>query len=397
MLELKILTPNDRFLSAVEFNYEELKDNLQTNLQKYQNLVFTEETMKDGKKTRATLNTLKTALDTKRKEIKKQCLKPYEEFESKINELIGMVDDPIVAIDIQIKAFENALEEVKKQEIILYFNEISPFGELIKIDHPCFWNEKWLNKTFKIEDVKNEIEQRVEHIKVGLENIDINLNTEFKPQIRDIFLKTFDLNKALAENNRLTEQKKKEDKYKRKQEEEKVRQEEIRQQEQAKPQVQEVKKEEVKVEDSRQEINIIQESENQSQQEIVIDNSIKNIETIKKWKTFSVEISKDEFVKIQQFLINEIGLIKDVNYKIDKPTEKETKNLKIFKISVPLDYVAGHLRDASRKYIVEANTELEAIEIAKDSDDFEIVVNDFEIEDCGEADWKQVEIKQIIK
>ena len=72
MLELKILTPQEKFLSSVEFNYNELKSQLQENLDKYQNLVFTEENMDEGKNTRARLNKLKTALDDKRKEIKKK-------------------------------------------------------------------------------------------------------------------------------------------------------------------------------------------------------------------------------------------------------------------------------------------------------------------------------------
>ena len=150
MLEVKILTPQDKFLSAVEFNYDELKQGLQENLEKYQNLVFTEEAMKEGKDTRAKLNKLKKALDDKRKDIKKQCLEPYEKFEVKINELIGLVDKPALAIDSQIKAYEEALKEAKRTEIITYFNSQSPFGDLIKIDHPCFWDEKWLNATKKI-------------------------------------------------------------------------------------------------------------------------------------------------------------------------------------------------------------------------------------------------------
>lgn len=282
MLEIKILTPQDKFLSAVEFNYDELKQGLQENLEKYQNLVFTEETMKEGKDTRAKLNKLKKALDDKRKDIKKQCLEPYNAFETKINELIALVDKPTLAIDNQIKAYEEALKEAKKQEIINYFNSKSLFGDLIKIDHPCFWDEKWLNATKKIKDVELEIDNKITAIKEGLETIDLTFkDSEFKPQMRDVFLKTLDISKALNEKTRLENQKKAEEEYKRKQEE--IAKQKAEEQKKVEPVI---VKEEIKEEVKQEEI--------------------------KKWKTFSVEINKEQFIKIRKFLIDN-----NINYKFE--------------------------------------------------------------------------------
>lgn len=282
MLEVKILTPQDKFLSAVEFNYDELKQGLQENLEKYQNLVFTEETMKEGKETRAKLNKLKKALDDKRKEIKKQCLEPYNTFETKINELISLVDKPALAIDNQIKAYEEALKEAKKQEIINYFNSKSLFGDLIKIDHPCFWDEKWLNATKKIKDVEFEIDNKITTIKEGLETIDLTFkDCEFRPQMRDIFLKTLDISQALKEKTRLENQKKAEEEYKRKQEE--IAKQKAEEQKKVEPVI---VKEEIKEEVKQEEI--------------------------KKWKTFSVEVNKEQFIKIRKFLIDN-----NINYKFE--------------------------------------------------------------------------------
>lgn len=282
MLEVKILTPQDKFLSAVEFNYDELKQGLQQNLEKYQNLVFTEENMDEGKNTRARLNKLKTALDNKRKEIKKQCLKPYEEFEIKIKELIELVDKPTLAIDNQIKAYEEALKEAKKQEIINYFNSKSMFGDLIRIEHPCFWDEKWLNATKKIKDVEFEIDNKITTIKEGLETIDLTFkDSEFRPQMRDVFLRTLDIRQALNEKTRLENQKKAEEEYKKKQEE--LAKQKAEEQKKVEPVI---VKEEIKEEVKHEEI--------------------------KKWKTFSVEVSKEQFVKIRKFLIDN-----NINYKFE--------------------------------------------------------------------------------
>ena len=288
MLEVKILTPQDKFLTAIEFNYEELKQGLQQNLEKYQNLVFTEETMKEGKETRAKLNKLKKALDDKRKDIKKQCLEPYEKFEVKINELIGLVDKPAIAIDNQIKAYEEALKEAKRQEIVNYFNSKSMFGDLIKIEHPCFWDEKWLNATKKIKDVEFEIDNKITTIKEGLETIDLTFkDCEFRPQMRDIFLRTLDIRQALNEKTKLKNQKKAEEEYKRKQEE--LARQKAEEQKKVEPVV-EVEKEVVKQE---------------------VKEEVKQ-EEIKKLKTFTVEVNKEQFVRIRQFLIDN-----NINYKFE--------------------------------------------------------------------------------
>ncbi len=51
-------------------NYEELKSELSEQLQKYKNIVVTEDSIKEFKADKANLNRLKTALEDKRKEVK---------------------------------------------------------------------------------------------------------------------------------------------------------------------------------------------------------------------------------------------------------------------------------------------------------------------------------------
>ena len=93
-MELKIYNPSEEngFLKAIEWNYEELKTELSQKLEDYKGLVYTEEQMKEAKADRAKLNTLATAIDSKRKEIKKQCLQPYEAFEAQIKDLLAVMN-----------------------------------------------------------------------------------------------------------------------------------------------------------------------------------------------------------------------------------------------------------------------------------------------------------------
>lgn len=60
-------------------------------------------------------------------------------------------------------------------------------------------------------------------------------------------------------------------------------------------------------------------------------------------------------------------------------------------VEVPVDYVAGHIRYGHLEYNVEANSEEEAIEIAKQSGNGHLVVDDYEVDGYGEKDWSEAE------
>ena len=140
----------------------------------------------------------------------------------------------------------------------------------------------WLNSTKKIKDVEFEIDNKITTIKEGLETIDLTFkDCEFRPQMRDIFLKTLDISQALKEKTRLENQKKAEEEYKRKQEE--IAKQKAEEQKKVEPVI---VKEEIKEEVKQEEI--------------------------KKWKTFSVEVNKEQFIKIRKFLIDN-----NINYKFE--------------------------------------------------------------------------------
>ena len=163
MLELIITNPTneDAFLKSIEFNYEDLKSGIAEAVKKYENLVITEDGIKQAKSDRANLNKFKSAMDDKRKDIKKQCLKAYEPFEEKIKELILMVDKPCTEIDKQIKAYEDKEKSEKKKLLKEYFenapkdpevNRLVTFADFIKK------REQILNKSFSINNAYAEIE-----------------------------------------------------------------------------------------------------------------------------------------------------------------------------------------------------------------------------------------------
>ena len=216
-MELIIHSPSENgFLKEITFNHNEIKQELSLRLEKYKGLVYSEEEVKIAKTDRATLNKFKEAIETKRKEIKKQCLEPYEAFESKIKEILSLVEHPINEIDSQVKGFEDKQKEQKKQDIIGIFDEsvgdLKGILSIVKI-----WNEKWLNSTYKLNTISEEIIKTIEKVKSDLETIE-GLKSEYELQMKDRYLNTLLLAEALAVKKNLEEQKIKLDEYKKQQE-----------------------------------------------------------------------------------------------------------------------------------------------------------------------------------
>ena len=88
-MELKIKEYN--LPKQIGFNYDELKEQIEKSLEKYQNLVVTQENLNDSEKARTTLRGFKKALDEQRKAIKKKWNEPYDAFEKNIKELLALV------------------------------------------------------------------------------------------------------------------------------------------------------------------------------------------------------------------------------------------------------------------------------------------------------------------
>lgn len=228
-MEIKILSPKeDGFIKSIDFNFEELKAEIQAKLEKYQGLAYTDDTIKDAKADRATLNKFTKALNSKKQEIKKQCLAPYTDFEAKIKELTGLVDDPLQAIDAQVKGYEERLKQDKHEAIKNFWEKTeSNVKTLVKLER--VFDSRWLNKTYSMSKIEEEIKTFLESAETELATIE-ELETEFEDQVIRVYLQSFSIAAALAENKKLLEQKAKREAYAeqqriKKEAEEKARQE----------------------------------------------------------------------------------------------------------------------------------------------------------------------------
>lgn len=203
-MEFKVI---EKVPGKLVINYEELKAALSVELEKYKGLVVTENQITEAKSTRAKLNKVKAAIEDRRKELKKEYLKPYEIIEKQAKELVGMIDEASSNIANQIKEFEEKEKEAKKIEIANLWVKLG----YNKITVDKIWNEKWLNKTFALSKIKEEMQAQIDDIEGDLNAIK-ELCGEDKQKcltLQSKYLRTLDFQLVLLEYNAETEAAKK--------------------------------------------------------------------------------------------------------------------------------------------------------------------------------------------
>ena len=123
-MELKIYSPQDNgFLQKIDWNFEELKAEISSAAQEYETSIYTDDTIKSARADRAKLNKFVDALNAKRTAIRKQLLKPDEQFGREVKELTGIVQKAIDNIDGQIKDYERRQREEKTQKIRDFYDK----------------------------------------------------------------------------------------------------------------------------------------------------------------------------------------------------------------------------------------------------------------------------------
>ena len=182
------------------FNYAELKQEIKDKMLVYSRIIYSENEVKNAKADKANLNKLKKALNDERIRQEKEYLKPFNEFKAEINEIISIIDEPINLIDRQIKTFEDIKKSEKKESIKnLWNNYTPPFA----IEFEKIFNEKWLNATVSMAAITTEIEARLTQIETDLATL--QKLPEFSFEAIEIYKDTLNINKAIAEGQRLAD------------------------------------------------------------------------------------------------------------------------------------------------------------------------------------------------
>lgn len=209
-MELKIYNPqDDGFLQKIEWNFEELKAEITSAAQEYETSVYTDDTIKSAKADRARLNKFVDALNAKRTEIRKQLLKPDEQFGQEIKELTGIVQKAIDNIDSQVKDYERRQRQEKTEKIRDFYEaNIHDIGKYLPFERVMKPEYALASTTMK--SIKQEILDLIQKVDEGLAILN-EVDSPYAGDMKEVFLRDYDIGAALAERNRLeaAEQKRK--------------------------------------------------------------------------------------------------------------------------------------------------------------------------------------------
>ena len=195
MLELQIISPKpEQKFPQIRWNYEELKAEIAKAMQDYQNLVVTEDSEKDCKETRAKLNKLRTAIETARKDMKKKINEPLKIFEEQVKEVEEPIDTAIRNLDGQLQELVESRKEQKRKDIEVIWNGMAKKPSYLTIDR--IWNEKWLNATYSMKQVTEDMNGILRENEQNIEAI--NRLPEFSFEAMHYYTKTLDLKAAIA-------------------------------------------------------------------------------------------------------------------------------------------------------------------------------------------------------
>lgn len=206
-MDVSILAPvQDNPLPPVTWNFEEVRAWISQSLESYKGRVYRPEELKNAKADRATLNKLLTALEDRRKEIKKMYLDPYAKFEAQIKECTSLIQQCTGTIAEQINAMEDAERREKLGKIEDTFDAFCPaeLAQLVELDK--LLDPRWLNKTVSMDAIEDALKSKFGQIKAGIAALQGIASESDRPAVIDRFLKDYDLGAALAYGQHLQKQ-----------------------------------------------------------------------------------------------------------------------------------------------------------------------------------------------
>lgn len=180
-------------------NFDEIKEALKAGLAEYKNMVFTEDSKAEAKKTVASLRKLKKSVNDKKIEVKKTFMAPYTDFEAQVKELDKLIDEPIDFINGQMEEFERKRVEEKKALISEIYTGIITEHEAVTEYLPLkrIYDSKWENATTTKKAITEAITEHVEHVEKDLATIR-DMESEFEDKGFEKYKITLELSDALT-------------------------------------------------------------------------------------------------------------------------------------------------------------------------------------------------------
>lgn len=187
----------------IQTNFEDVDAYLTEAMEPYTQMVVSEDSIGDAKKTLAQLRKLKDGINAQKIAVKREWMKPYTEYEDKAKQLMSRVEAGISNIDGQVKDYDARRKEQKMAELKEYFTfEAKERGILDYLDWEKIKNPKWANASVSTDAAQGEIFGIIDNCAIDLGFIR-GKNSPFEAPMLDEYRKSRNLREALAVEKRL--------------------------------------------------------------------------------------------------------------------------------------------------------------------------------------------------
>ena len=148
----------------------------------------------------ASLRSGKKTIEEERKRIKKEYLKPLDEFEAKVKPITVEIDKAIDMYKSKLDEYEAIRCDTKRKEITEWWN--AHRNPMMKPDISLVWDERYLNKTGIGESWQKDLESKIEKIDADLSVIgSMNSNMDKLNFVSARYSEHLDLSRAISEWN----------------------------------------------------------------------------------------------------------------------------------------------------------------------------------------------------
>lgn len=187
--------------AAIEANFEALDERVSKMIEDYQgaryNLADADE-IKQAKRDRAYLNSIAKEIDERRKAVKCEYMRPYDEFEARANAITAKVKKASSEIKEQLDQAEERRKDALYAELRQHYEDFAGLLAPV-VPYERIHEEKWLNKTFGEVKAKNAIEEKVERVAKDWETLKSQRETlSHYEEAERAFFETLDLGDALT-------------------------------------------------------------------------------------------------------------------------------------------------------------------------------------------------------
>ena len=192
--DISITTPEINFKS-----YEKLKSQALQVSDFVENIVVTEESVKEAKKVLATSRKIVKKLDRGRIDTKNRILDPYEVFKAQVDKITGIINKANDELNSKVKELDEKERQEKRATLEKLWHEktqVYPYSDYITFED--FIEPQHLNKSYSVAKIEEEMSEFLDRVQ---KDLGLLKSKEDSERYIKRYLEDFNLTDTLLFNN----------------------------------------------------------------------------------------------------------------------------------------------------------------------------------------------------